>query len=241
MFMGKGGMMFSVVLFLLFTAAIPHTYALETEFPVDPTSRESFAQPEEMGVSVFAVEPQNKQIVCFDVADEGCIALGLKDPMDPDMGFVSIYTDEGLFLEGFQFKCYGSFYVEVLSNRVNIYCLRGDYLMSIPFTAGACERWSVKNKEVTPFLRNLKSANRSRNGIEYIVEKDVPLLYNEDEYSRLSIQKPTGERTIIYDASIYLNRIKTARIMLFVLLSVITLIALVSYILKERGRWSQTP
>ena len=163
--------MFSVVLFLLFTAAIPHTYALETEFPVDPTSRESFAQPEEMGVSVFAVEPQNKQIVCFDVADEGCIALGLKDPMDPDMGFVSIYTDEGLFLEGFQFKCYGSFYVEVLSNRVNIYCLRGDYLMSIPFTAGACERWSVNNKEVTPFLRILKSANRSRNGIEYKVEK----------------------------------------------------------------------
>ena len=228
-------------MFLVLIVTIPHAYAFETEFPVDPASKKSFAQPEDIGISLLTVQPNNKQIVCFDVSSEGCIALGLKEPFNPSRCFVNVYTNEGGFLVSLQFECDGTFYVEAQADRVNIYCLRGDYLMSIPLTVGPCEIWSVRNKYVTSFLSYLKSPIRDRNGIQYKLEKDFSFLYNEQEYSRLSIQKPSGELIIIYDASIFLNRSIIVRLVIFIFLFATSLIALISYIAQTTRRQKSDP
>lgn len=102
----------------------------ETGFSTEPLSAESQkSMLEFMAIERLDSEPESDGIICFDVNEDGLIALGFDYPGTKRL--ISVYSQYGEFQYGYTFNDYGTFDVEWDQHLLNIYSVRGGCVISV--------------------------------------------------------------------------------------------------------------
>lgn len=87
-----------------------NAFAMNTGFTTDDMELdEQQAFLSNINLSLVTEEPEKNAIDCFDVNDDGLIAIGSQNSTSK---IISVYTSDGAFKYGYKFDCDGSFGVE---------------------------------------------------------------------------------------------------------------------------------
>ena len=188
-----------------------------------------------VNISMLANEPPKRAIECFDVNEEGMIAIGSGGSVEKT---IAIYDMAGSFQYGYKFNTYGSFGVEWDKNKIIIYFVRSDVAVALS-SAGEVESilkildTSENNSYWNSFVLSPK---RTVGRYEYILKNDMGVLnFFTSSYSQLVAIDSAGESNVIYDVNLD-QMYKTILIFAAVVLAIgITIFAIV----RECIKWNQ--
>lgn len=189
-----------LLLLLIFTTGTD-TYAMNTGFILEELSEDNkniFLSNVEISFSMS--EPVKKSILCFDVNEEGMIALGQEDGQRKE---ICIYSLDGVFQYGYSFNSGQSFGVEWDGNNLNICFVRSDVIISVDRKGTIIEIKKVSdNAENNGYWNDLLYRTECEiDDTKYILRNDMGILnIFASSYNQLIEQKATGER-ILYDVN----------------------------------------
>lgn len=194
-----------MVAFLLFLLIVScaDAFATSTQITTETLSEEKKEYViEAININLFTQEPSKQAIWCFDVNENGLIAIGGKKANDDKI--VCIYTSDGVFQYGYTFEDSGTFGVELSENILTIYFVRGDTAVSvnpegevedvvvIPMTSKNNSRWKD----------SVFSSEKEALGKTYTLKNDMGFFNNfTHNYSQLVITDNNGTETILYDVN----------------------------------------
>lgn len=220
----KSILMLLVVLLLLSYSCLV-SYAINSGFELSPISdEEKFLIENNIDLSIFESETFNKTIDCFDVSDEGLIAIGTSNSNDK---YISIYDSQGVFQLGYRFNCNGSFGVEWDSNNIIIYLVRSDIACLINQDGTIKEVFTIENTQENDSYWNNQvfSTTRVVGNVEYRLQNDMGFLNAfSSSYSQLVAQHSNGEIRTIYDVNSQ-QLLKSLIVLIFILLFVASVLA----------------
>lgn len=169
-------------------------------------------------LSVLANEPQRNAIDCFDVNEDGSIAIGCSSF---DNKTVCIYTSDGNFQYGYSFECSGSFGIEMDKNNLIIYFVRSDIAIAVNPIGEVVNILKIQNtSENNSYWNDSVFATKRKVGNTEYTLKNSMGVFNlfASSYSQLITTKVTGEVSIIYDvSSIQLTNILSVYISILIL------------------------
>lgn len=154
---------------------------------------------ENICINVFETEPKKRPITCFDVNENGLIALGTEYY---EQKTISIYTSKGEFLYGLSFNDDGAFGVEWENENLNIYLVRSELKITVDKAGQIKAVFKIKDTlENNSYWNNfIFSDTRNINGIEYKIDNDLGIInLIQSSYSRLVVTTPQGAETVLYD------------------------------------------
>ena len=181
-----------MVVFSLSLRVTAASATLETqEYP--PESVESFVG--NIDVKLISSEPSKGGIYCFDVCEDGRIAIGY-DNKD----VISVYSHDGDFLYGYSFDCSGKFYVLWEGEEICIFFIRSDVLMKLDSEGNCIDCLKVTDSaQNSKYIRqNLGAHTKQIGDVKYCMEKDIWL---SSGYARLVSKDASAEVHTIYDAT----------------------------------------
>lgn len=154
-----------------------------------------------VNISMFADEPPRRTIECFDVNEEGIIAIGSSNSENKT---VCIYTVDGIFQYGYSFKDSGSFGIELDKNVLNIYLVRSDVAIAVNSIGEIESILKIQNTSANNSYWNncVFSTRRKIGDTEYSLKNDMGILnLFASSYSQLITTNKYGEENIIYDVN----------------------------------------
>ncbi len=169
-------------------------------------------------------ETAKKGIQCFDVNEQGMIAIGQNGSQGKE---VCVYTSQGEFLYGYAFDCTQSFGVEWDEENLNIYFVRSDIIISLDPDANIVDIKEVQNTIDNNTHRNrlLYADTRTVGDTTYLIRNDMGVLnWLATSYSQIVVKDSDGTETIVYDVN---ARQRTGMIITVSLVVVIFSIAVV--------------
>ena len=203
-----------LLLILLITGEI-EAFAMNTGFSTEELSedqRNIFLK--NIHLSMLADEPSKKAIECFDVNENGAIAIGCSAS---DNKTVCIYTSDGNFQYGYSFECSGSFGIEMDKNNLIIYFVRSDIAIAIDPTGEVESILKIQSTSENNSYWNdsVFSTIRKVGDTEYRLKNDMGILnIVASSYSQLIVVNSAGEETILYDVnSSQLTKIATVYVL----------------------------
>lgn len=156
---------------------------------------------ENVNISILENEPQRQAIECFDVDEEGTIAIGYSDSQNKT---VCIYTNNGDFQYGYSFECSGKFGIEIHNRVLNIYFVRSDVAIAINSKGEIESILEIKNTSdnYNYWNNHVFLTKRKIGDNEYILKNDMGI-FNvfASSYSQLIITNKNGEKSIMYDVN----------------------------------------
>ena len=227
---------FAILLILTLMLNVKDVFAMDTGFSTEPLSeadKNNFLS--NANISILDTEPKKEAIECFDVNEEGMIAIGSGGSVEKT---IAIYDMAGSFQYGYKFNTYGSFGVEWDKNKIIIYFVRSDVAVALS-SAGEVESilkildTSENNSYWNSFVLSPK---RTVGRYEYILKNDMGVLnFFTSSYSQLVAIDSAGESNVIYDVNLD-QMYKTILIFAAVVLAIgITIFAIV----RECIKWNQ--
>lgn len=152
-------------------------------------------------ISVFHAEGERKSIDCFDVNENGAIAIGCSDFENKT---ICIYSNNGQFLFGYRFKCNGEFGVEFAKNDLVISFVRSNVAMAVNHMGEVVEIQKIQNTlENNSYWNNHVFSNSRKIGdSEYSLKNNLGI-FNvfTSSYSQLIVREANGEERILYDVN----------------------------------------
>ena len=151
---------------------------------------------------VIKEPPTKRAIKCFDVDSNGNIAIGSTVLLMERT--VCIYDSNGAFLYGFRFKSYGAFGIEINDELLNIYLIRGDFVVTVDREGNLVEIRKIPySNNSRDYMENTVFAVRKTVGdAEYSVRNDQgPFNLISSTYSRLCVKTTDGSERILYDVN----------------------------------------
>ena len=152
-------------------------------------------------ISVFHAEGERKSIDCFDVNENGAIAIGCSDFENKT---ICIYSNNGQFLFGYRFKCNGEFGVEFAENDLVISFVRSNVAMAVNHMGEVVEIQKIQNTlENNSYWNNHVFSNSRKIGdSEYSLKNNLGI-FNvfTSSYSQLIVREANGEERIRYDVN----------------------------------------
>ncbi len=154
-----------------------------------------------INLSRFEEEVVKGSIVCFDVSENGKVAIGERNNNNE---YIMIYSNKGDFECGFSFSCMGDFGVEWDSENINLYLVRSDLLISFDLNGKVLGVLEVENTIENNSYRNhsIKSTEHTVNGTKYRIQNDMGILnLVATSYSQVVTIDANGNEAIIYDVN----------------------------------------
>lgn len=190
-----------LVLLLFVVSGMTEAFAADTGFSTVPlSSEEADAVIKNVNVSLLTEEPKKSAINCFDVDENGNIAIGSGKSLNQT---VCIYTSDGVFQYGYRFECEGTFGVAFGNGVLNIYLVRSDVALAVDREgeirsalriSDTVENNSYWNKTVFATERQLGETT-------YVIKNDMGFLnVFASSYSQLAVIEAGAER-LIYDVN----------------------------------------
>ena len=140
-------------------------------------------------------EPVKNPILCFDVNDEGSIALGFQDTNNKH---ICVFSADGKFLYGYAFSAYGNYSVFWEGNKIGIFFSRGKTAITFD-SNGNCTGFKQITNNYDSYVRGGYSHQKyEKNGMLYSLENDLVI---GNEFSRLNVLYPDGTESVFYDAT----------------------------------------
>lgn len=190
------------IISLLFLFVTNGVFAINTGFSTEELSendRSTFAS--NINISVLKEKPVDRAIECFDVSENGMIAIG-QDGIEEKV--LCVYSSDGEFQYGYTFNCTQSFGVEWDGQDINIYFVRSDVLLTVNKEGEIIDIVKVQNTTENNTYRNymLCSTERTSGDTKYTIRNDMGFLNAfSSSYSQLIVTKSTGEEIILYDVN----------------------------------------
>ena len=183
-----------------------------------------------LNFSVLEEEPTQKAFDCFDVQDDGRIAIGMSNGQNK---IICIY-DSTEFQYGYSFESSGSFGVEWDADCINICLVRSDLIVSIAPEGKIKEVLEIEDTiDNSKHWRNTVFSTKKTVGSNQYEAKNQLGIFNlfASSYSQLIVTDATGSETIIYDAT---NTQLVKSIIVFT--SIIIFISIVLYVIIKKWR-----
>lgn len=157
---------------------------------------------ESIELTVLTEEPSKQDIACFDISEQGLIALGFNTSPKKT---VLVYDSSGVFLYGFRFSSSGSIGVAFVEENIAIYFARSN-LVATYAQNGECialENVLSTQNNSEPKQELMYATKKEVNGSEYRLERDIGII--AQSYSRLVVTDDTGVEQILYDVTLQHN------------------------------------
>ena len=174
-------------------------------------------------------EPSKKPIKCFDVNEQGMIAIGTQEGSNKT---IAIYSEAGIFQYGYRFQTDGSFGVELSNEELKIYFVRSDVAVSInllgeiQYVSRICDT----SENNTYWNRYVRATSRSVGEYQYVLKNDVGILgIFASTYSQLYRTDSLGNEQLIYNA----NSIQFFNILIMFFGILVFVCIVVTVIIKE--------
>ncbi|SEW32783.1 hypothetical protein [[Clostridium] fimetarium] len=168
-------------------------------------------------------------IVCFDVNNDGLIALGFDDDSHKT---ICVYNPDGEFIYGYSFESSGSFGVEWDGGNILIYFVRSDVAALFNSSATCLELKMISNstENNTYWNHTVFEKKRIVGKNEYEIKNDLGILNIVlPSYSQLIKTDENGIKTMLYNV----NDSYGAKILVILVGIIIFIIIVVVGIIKE--------
>ena len=194
-----------IVLLILVVGRV-HSEAMNTGFSTEPYSIEKLdSLLDKLKITVLTQEPGKQTIQCFDVNEDGLIAIGFRTTLfDNPKHKICVYSSEGLFQYGFSFESYGSFGVELDTDLLYIYLVRSNLAIAIDADGTIIEVKEIQDTINNTYYwhRRFWQSQKKLGNAEYVLRNDMgPLNVFAASYSQLVVTNEKGETRIIYDVN----------------------------------------
>ena len=175
-----------------------------------------------MDITMLDEAPKSKIISCFDVNENGLIAIGSNTMLEQ---IISVYSADGEFLYGYEFELDGMFGVEWDEDLIIIYTVCGDSAIAVDKTGKIVEILDIiDTPESDEYWDTVFSTRRVVGQDKYTIRNDMGILnLFLSSYSQLLKTDVNGETTIIYDVNTF-HLIKT----IFIVLAIIIFVGIVT-------------
>lgn len=192
-----------LLLILLMFVNVFEVFAMNTGFTVV----DSFTEEEKehiisvTNLKLLKEEPINEAIRCFDVNENGLIAIGT---MHMDENYICVYSSDGIFQYGYRFDSEGGFGVEFNDENVIIYSFRGHIVKCVN-----PEGQIIEIAEVQDTIENnrynykvIKAKKHTLGDNQYVLKNDTGI-FNllVSSFSQLAVIDSMGNEKIIYDVN----------------------------------------
>lgn len=204
--------------------------ALPAEFVTEPIGETGL--PESLELEPLGQEPHRRPVRCFDVREDGVIALGWEE--DFNYNVICLYDGSGTFLGGYRFVNGGSFGILWDGNDLLLCMSRGNAVLSIREDGTAVPTARIQNNRQTMSIwnRTFYAPARTVNGTRYTLSKNLgPFGLLGRTYTRLTVTEPDGTERRIYDVNA-----ETLQERITILLLGMVLALAVSYGLYDRRK-----
>lgn len=195
-------LLLSFVLLIVFFTNVIEVKAMDTGFSTEDLSEETKTTfVSNINISSLKAEPEKREILCFDVNEQGMIAVGQKGAQGKE---VCVYTSQGEFLYGYAFNCNQSFGVEWDEQHVNIYFVRSDVIISLDSDGNILDIKAVQDTIDNNTYRNslLYSTTRLVGDNTYLIRNDMGIFnWIASSYSQIITIDAMGTECIIYDVN----------------------------------------
>lgn len=158
-------------------------------------------------------EPDKNGIVCFDVNEDGLIAIGTRDSSQKS---VAIYNLSGDYKYSYNFNCNQSFGVEWDGNNLIIYFVRSNVAALVDENGTIPELREIENttENNSYWNHSVFSTQRTVGEYKYIIKNDMgPFNIFASSYSQLVAEDEQGNQTILYNVN---NAQMTKTIIIFI-------------------------
>lgn len=196
------------LLFIVFTIFLTvwnggvSAFAMNTGFSTNEmNSKDQLTFLSNINLSLITNEPQKSSIACFDVSNNGLIAIGSETS---EKNFISVYDATGEFKYGYVFNCNQSFGVQWDGINLMIYFVRSDVAALFDPKGVNIELRTIEDTidNNSYWNHTVFSKEKTVNGNRYTI-KNTMGLFNifASSYSQLIETDSDGNETIIYDFS----------------------------------------
>ena len=225
------------VLLIVFSTNGIDVSAMHTGFSTEEMSEEEKNRLVSVySISLLTEEPEKSEIRCFDVNEQGMIAVGRQDIHEKEI--VCVYTSQGEFLYGYKFDTYGSFYVEWDDKCINLINVRSDIIMSLDSKGNLMDAKKILNSfDNTEYMNSLDSTStRTVGSTTYLVRNKMGILnWICPNYSQIVTIDAEGKESIIYDVNaIYLAKMILILSMILALFSTAVIV-----LTRQHIKWRQ--
>lgn len=194
--------LFLFVLLIVFSTNAIEVNAMNTGFSTEKISEETKTTfVASINVSPLSAKVEKKGVLCFDVNEQGMIAVGQKGSQDNE---ICVYTSQGDFLYGYTFNCTQSFCVEWDEQYINIYFIRSDVIISLDSDGNILDVKIVQDTIDNNSYRNLLlySTTRTVGNTTYLIRNDMGIFnWTASSFSQIVTIDATGTESIIYDVN----------------------------------------
>lgn len=189
-------------LLLLLSSGGIEILAMNTGFDTQPLPKDKINTfLNNVNISVLTEEPPKRAIECFDVNENGIIAIGSSNFNEKS---ICVYTNDGIFQYGYSFKCEGSFGIEMDEDILNIYFVRSDVAVAINSEGEIESILQIKNtiENNDYWNHSVNATKRTIGNTEYNLKNDMGI-FNlfASSYSQLTMTNEGGGVDIIYDVN----------------------------------------
>ena len=185
-----------VLLFSICVSVFATDVGLTTE-PVLENEAKDFLN--NVGIELLAEEPQKRPVECFNVSNNGLVAIGSYHLSNK---VIAVYNESGQFQYGYRFNCWGSFGIDWNVENIVICFVRSDMAVEVDANGAVLSVSEISNTTENNTYWNsfIDASKKTVKDKEYISKnKDfTPLSTN----STLVVSRnAAGEETVIYDAT----------------------------------------
>ena len=152
-------------------------------------------------ISVTQQMPDTREIDCFDVNENGWIALGFARLGEAT---ICIYNEAFEFKYAYTFEQSGNYGLQWAGSNIYLYTVRGDLQIEVDPAGKIVD---VKSISITEENRKywdtvVYSTKREINGRTYEISKDIGILsFFSNAYSQLNVTDSDGNRICLYNVS----------------------------------------
>ena len=230
-------LLLSFVLLLVISTNAIKVNAMNTGFFTEDLSDETkITFVASINISPLSAEPEKRGVLCFDVNEQGLIAIGQTGSQDKE---ICVYTSQGEFLYGYTFNCTQSFCVEWDEQHVNIHFIRSDVIISLDSDGNILDIKAVQDTIDNNSHRNslLYSTTREVGNTTYLIRNDMGI-FNliATSYSQIVVKDMAGTECVIYDVNaMQISKIITILVVILSLVSVLVVIIVKNYMKLMRN------
>lgn len=227
----------SLTLLIVITTNAIEVNAMNTGFSTEELPEEKkITFVSNINVSPLSTEPRKKGVLCFDINEQGMIAVGQKNSQWNE---ICVYSSQGEFLYGFTFNCSQSFCVEWDEQYINVYFVRSDVIISLDLDGNILDIKAAKNTIDNNSYQNslLYSTTRTVGNTTYLIRNDIGI-FNlfATSYSQIVTIDDTGAESIIYDVnSMQLTKVIATISLVCVLVFGAVVVVIWQFIKLKRG------
>ena len=234
----------AIIVAFILTVCAPYMLCTEVlaatdqadSYGIAPLSEEdAAAYASEITFSAIGTPPTTMPISCFDISDDGLIAVCFKTSATSYI--ICVYSEDFTFQYGFSFYSMGSAGVSWIQDELNVYFVRSGILVTVDENAKITKILGFPDTVQSDkyYRQEILVTSRTFDGKQYVLDNPgIQKLTNQD-YARLSVKDGAGNTSVLYGDS----TLPPAIVMVLVVAALIMVIAIalrIVLVLRKRAK-----